>query len=114
MSTLHRVAGAATRGRRFAGPRPPLRADTLRHEGERERAPDARRALHREVAAHEPRVGEADGEAEARPAGPGTGLQLLERLEHPLEVLRRDADPRVRDDDLDEDRLIRDACSRTP
>ena len=45
---------------------------------------------------------EADGEAEARAAGPLAGVELLERLEDPRRVLRRDADPRVRDDDLDQ------------
>jgi hypothetical protein len=42
---------------------------------------------------HEPRVGEADGEAEARAAGPRAAVELLERLEHPREVLLSDAYP---------------------
>ena len=79
-------------GDRLRGRGRRLRADALRHERERERAPDARRALHGEVAAHEPRVGEADGEAEARAAGPLAGVELLERLEHP----RRCPAPRCR------------------
>ena len=51
---------------------------------------------------------EADGEAEARAAGPLAGVELLERLEDPRRVVRRDADPRVGDDDLDQHRAVRD------
>ena len=102
MSTLHRRRAGRDDGDRLPGRGRRRRADALRHEGERERAPDARGALHGEVAAHQPRMGEADGEAEARAAGPLAGVELLERLEDPRDVLRRDADPRVRDDDLDQ------------
>ena len=62
-------------------------ADAPRREGERERAPDARVALHVEVSAHQARMPEADGEAETRAAGPLAGVELLEWLDNLLAVL---------------------------
>jgi len=92
--------------------RRPLRAPPLRYERELEPAPGSRRALNAEVAAHEPRVHAADGKAEARAAGPHTAIELLEWLEQPRDVLLRDTDARVGDDDLNEGCRVPDRAPR--
>ena len=103
MSTLHRVvAAAATRlaVRRAAAPRSaPTRFATnvnvnvLPTPGALStlRSPPMSRAWARLMARPRP-----------VPPARAPAFELLERLEHPREVLLRDADPRVRDDDLDE------------
>ena len=87
---VDRLGRSSSAVERRAGP-------ASRSGGEPERRPDARRALHADLAAHELDEAPADGQAQAgaaeAPRGGGVGLR--ERLEQHVELLGRDADAGV-------------------